>query len=690
GWEELTVEPVKQERLDDALSLAEMLTEIFLILGLFCMVAGLMLVVNIFVLLAEERKAEMGISRAIGLKRFHLTQTFVFEGVAYAAFAALVGALTGVVLAYIMIEAFNSIVASFFAEDALRLIFKFEWESILLGFGLGFLVTFLTVVLAAWRVSRLNIVRAIRDIPEPAPSGLTVPEAALGLFLLFIGALGTYLGLSSLSLLLVSASPCLMMLGAGILAMRVIGPRASFTAVGAGIIAWLLLPINVVEGAKGGIEVFVTTGVLLVTGAVLIVIFNSKPLLFVVFSLMRRKRSLAPVLKTAISYPMKKPLRTGLTLAMFALVIFTVTVISFMTEMQTSYVETSIKEQSGGYGVIGYTVSGETLVGAEERIASSPYIPSGSVAQVHEVCVVRTTIVVGGENVSYSVGGFEDAFFRENTFAFWDYESRFSSPAEVWEAVLEGEGVVVDGSAAEVAIEHDGPMRRFEVSPGEEIRIRNITGADVEVKVLGILEEALLFNGIFTTDEFVREHFMINRTNLFLFKLSENADPDAVSKGLEKEFWANGMETIDVIAVIEKVMQTANAIMRLLQVYLSLGLIVGIAGLGVVSLRAVVERRQEIGMLRAIGFSRRMILHSFLIEVSFIAILGILIGMFLGTALSYDLYIEYFEGKTEFHVPWHNLLLLLLFSYLATLLATSSPAVSASRVHPAEALRYKG
>ena len=40
---------------------------------------------------------------------------------------------------------------------------------------------------------------------------------------------------------------------------------------------------------------------------------------------------------------------------------------------------------------------------------------------------------------------------------------------------------------------------------------------------------------------------------------------------------------------------------------MGLGLVVGVAALGVISARAVVERKQQIGILRAIGFRRRMI-----------------------------------------------------------------------------------
>jgi len=64
----LLISKDKQESLDLALRSSEMLQQLFLVLGSFSIIAGVLLVVNIFVMLAEERKPEMGICRAIGLR----------------------------------------------------------------------------------------------------------------------------------------------------------------------------------------------------------------------------------------------------------------------------------------------------------------------------------------------------------------------------------------------------------------------------------------------------------------------------------------------------------------------------------------------------------------------------------------------------------------------------------------------
>jgi len=91
---------------------------------------------------------------------------------------------------------------------------------------------------------------------------------------------------------------------------------------------------------------------------------------------------------------------------------------------------------------------------------------------------------------------------------------------------------------------------------------------------------------------------------------------------------------------------------------LMVGLVVGVAALGVISMRAVVERRQQIGMLRALGFQRTMVSWVFLIESSFVALLGISLGVGLAlipaSQLVADMAVD-IPGLT-FQVPWEEII----------------------------------
>jgi len=119
--------------------------------------------------------------------------------------------------------------------------------------------------------------------------------------------------------------------------------------------------------------------------------------------------------------------------------------------------------------------------------------------------------------------------------------------------------------------------------------------------------------------------------------------------------------------------------------------VVGVAALGVISTRAVVERRQQIGMLRALGFQRQMVSWIFLIESSFVALLGIGLGIGLAlipaSQMVSDMAVD-IPGLT-FQVPWTEIAIVFGLAYAMTLLTTWLPAVQAAQVTPAEALRYE-
>ena len=132
---------------------------------------------------------------------------------------------------------------------------------------------------------------------------------------------------------------------------------------------------------------------------------------------------------------------------------------------------------------------------------------------------------------------------------------------------------------------------------------------------------------------------------------------------------------------------------RLIQGFMGLGLLVGVAALGVISARSVVERRQHIGVLRAVGFRQRMVQASFLLESSFIALTAIVVGAALGLILSYNLVSDMGDtpgnAGVTLNVPWLNLGVIFLVVYAVALLTTLAPARRASRIYPAQALRYE-
>ena len=98
-------------------------------------------------------------------------------------------------------------------------------------------------------------------------------------------------------------------------------------------------------------------------------------------------------------------------------------------------------------------------------------------------------------------------------------------------------------------------------------------------------------------------------------------------------------------------------------------------------------------MLRAIGFRRRMVQASFLIESGFVAGTSILVGTGLGLVVGYNVIADSQRQGTfqnlGFHVPWITLAVIFTTVFLIAMATTLLPARRAARVYPAEALRYQ-
>ena len=76
----LEIQPVKRDGLRAADDAGNVFMQMFTTFGTFSIAAGILLIFLIFVMLAGERRSEMGVARAIGTRRGHLVETFLFEG----------------------------------------------------------------------------------------------------------------------------------------------------------------------------------------------------------------------------------------------------------------------------------------------------------------------------------------------------------------------------------------------------------------------------------------------------------------------------------------------------------------------------------------------------------------------------------------------------------------------------------
>jgi putative ABC transport system permease protein len=706
----LEAEKSKQQALKTADATGAAFMSFFTTFGSFSIAAGILLIFLIFVMLAAERRSELGIARAVGTRRGHLVQMFVFEGVAYSLLAAAAGALVGLAVAYGMALAMAS---AFNATSSFHIVYSVSLRSVLVAYSIGVLLTFLVVGFSAWRVSRMNIVSAIRSLPEPPTPKRGrrrwLPGAAgllAGLLLAAGGASsknGITLGLG-VSVAILSLVPLVRLAG--------VGERAARTVAGLALVGWFVLPTSrwLFGELTVDFSIFILSGLMIVIGATWTIMYNADALLGALAWSLGRFRALAPVLKMSMAYPLRNLFRTGVTLAMFTLVVFTLVVGATTTGSFLNGFN-DIKAFGGGFDVRATAAPASPVADMQAALRRAPGIDPADFRVVSSqsfLPVKARQQGVAGASKDYVVRGMDDAFLSHTTYALATRARGYGTDAQVWQALrTQPRLAIVDA----LAVPH---RSNFNFGAPQGLRLRGFyaedksftpvtvdvrdpqTGRQLALRVIGVLSETAPVDmlGVMTSQRTLAASFGDRvKPTAYLFALRRGVEPQAVADRLESAFLANGMQAEALSKKLAENVSASLTFDRLIEGFMGLGLIVGVAALGVISARAVVERRQQIGVLRAIGFKRGMVQLSFLLESSFIAATSIAIGTVLGLAVAYNVIHDASRqpswGNLSFDVPWLTLAIIFLVVYAVALLTTFLPAYRASRIYPAEALRYQ-
>ena len=718
----LEANPVKQDGLDSAEESGAMFSTMFLVFGSFSIIAGVLLISLIFVMLAAERKQELGIARAIGTQRGHVTRMFTFEGALYALMASAIGSGLGLLVSWGMIQ----IMDAAFEEMGFNMVFHSTMAGLIISYVLGVVITLIVVFFSARRVSRLNIICAIKDIPEPQKKG---SRSVRGLLAVIIGPL---LGLLLLvyGLLDKQQSPytlgaSLLIIGLCMLARRFGLPdRPSYSLAGLGLLIFWLLPFSwhpYSDEMTGGMEMFILSGVMLVAGAVWVVMYNSDLLLTAIMSVFGRFRALAPILKTAISYPLASRFRTGMAMAMFSLIIFTLVVISTINASFDTILDDTDRI-AGGFHIRADVSPNnpisdiEGALDAADGISQDDFQAIGSFNMVPvKMRDVNDEDKTSGEEETevewedLYLAGVNVGFTENVSYDFELMTADYSSKEEAWEALSSNPSLAVVNSImvptrdtgfgdSEIGfvIGEGKFFLEDDVLPDDiYIEVQNLfTGEIQELQVIGVVEvmSGPFMAPVITSQDMINTlaHSTILPTSYrFQLRPEDVGNVEELAKNLEKAFLENGMNTAIMADEVKEFGQINSMFMNLMMAFMGLGLIVGIAALGVIAARSVVERRQQIGMLRAIDFRQGMVQFSFLLESSFIALLGIVLGVVLGITLAHQIIPSMgIEGITTV-INWGQLLFIVVLAYVASLITTFIPAYKAARIYPAEALRYE-
>ena len=162
-------------------------------------------------------------------------------------------------------------------------------------------------------------------------------------------------------------------------------------------------------------------------------------------------------------------------------------------------------------------------------------------------------------------------------------------------------------------------------------------------------------------------------------------------QGLQISFADQSLAVSDLQGSFRIIRAFRMLLLEVVQGFLGLGLLAGIAALGLLGIQAVLERRQQLGMLRALGFTRGQTRATLACELMVVAILGIAVGLGLGLILaqSFVRVLGPRYGGLQYSVPWGSIGVTILTAWIGSLVAILLTAVQAGRVAPADALRVE-
>jgi putative ABC transport system permease protein len=176
---------------------------------------------------------------------------------------------------------------------------------------------------------------------------------------------------------------------------------------------------------------------------------------------------------------------------------------------------------------------------------------------------------------------------------------------------------------------------------------------------------------------------------MLLVSVATGQDAATLARGLQRATLSDGADVITTRALFAEDVASSNGLVNFIILLMRIGLVVGVSSLGAVSLRAVIERRRSIGMLRAVGYQPTQVLVGLLVETAAVATAGLAVGVAAAYALG-GVFNRVLASGAGFSPDLSNIGLTMGLVYLAVLLVTFLPAIRAARLRPAEALRVMG
>jgi putative ABC transport system permease protein len=380
---------------------------------------------------------------------------------------------------------------------------------------------------------------------------------------------------------------------------------------------------------------------------------------------------LQATLRPPLAYLSRRPVRTGLTTSAFALVLVVVTLVAvFVAAGKVRYYD----RDSAGFDIQVVTAGSDPIqlppdiarevteqVTIPMRVYQGPYSGSAFAGAASSVTQIFYVLPDQPQNAAPTY--------------LQTMDKRFASQSEVWKAVRNEPGLVIADWGSGLA-------------PGEPITLMGIGGKELHLRVAANPASTIL-SGVVAS----RSTMALIDTRpagfTFLLKLKSGSDPRALAHQIERQLYGLGVQATPTQDILDQDYDSGIGYIIGYDTLVHLGLLVGVLALAMLLIRATIERRRVIGILRALGYQRRSVLAGLVTETLITATIGALTGVAAGVFMGYFV-ISKLAPSAQFGVDVERLAFAFAIVYGTVLVITIPLALRAARMAPTEAIRMTG
>jgi ABC-type antimicrobial peptide transport system permease subunit len=232
--------------------------------------------------------------------------------------------------------------------------------------------------------------------------------------------------------------------------------------------------------------------------------------------------------------------------------------------------------------------------------------------------------------------------------------------------------------------------KKHNLTIGSPVQLTAPTGKSVDLHVIGIFDPPTGGSpfGPVTISDTAWDKIYDTPQNIYSFVRMRSGETDSAEAALKRQLKAFPNAKVQTKKqFVDNQISGLNAILNVLFVLLALSVIVSLFGIINTLVLTVFERTRELGMLRAIGMTRRQVRRMIRAESVITALMGGVIGIVLGLILGGLL-----AARIDFIVfalPWTQVIIFAVAAIIVGLVAAIFPARRAGKLNVLEALQYE-